>query len=71
VAEVPVHRQLAAPLAACALSFVVYRVLAGWNPWVAIAASTVLYLICLIQSGNGDLAMFVLSMLRRPIASKA
>jgi len=71
VAEVPVHRQLAAPLAACALSFVVYRMLAGWNPWVAIAVSMALYLVCLIQTGNGDLALFVLSMLRKPIASKA
>jgi len=65
VAEVPVHRQLAAPLAAFLLSFAVYRALLGWNPWAAMAAAAALYVTVLIRTGNGELALFALSILRK------
>ncbi len=71
VAEVPVHRQLAGPLGAFCLSSVAYFSLVGWNPWVALAAALVLYLGCLIQIDGRELASFLISMVRRPIAREA
>ena len=71
VAEVPVHRQLAGPLLACLVSLAIYRALAGWNEWVAVAVSLGWYGACLIRGAGADFAQLALSVVRRPALGKA
>ena len=71
VARVSVRRQLAGPLAAFGFSSVAYFSLVGWNPWMALAAALALYIGCLIWTDGRDLTAFLLSMVRKPIASEA
>jgi O-antigen/teichoic acid export membrane protein len=71
VVEVPVHRQLWAPLAALAVSVIVYLALARWSIGVGLAAALVVYVGCLVKSDGPQLASFLLTIVRKPVGSKA
>jgi O-antigen/teichoic acid export membrane protein len=66
VVEVPVHRQLAAPLSALAVSAIPYLVLARWNVGVALAASAAVYMAGMVRSDGPRLASFLLTIVRKP-----
>jgi len=70
VVEVPVHRQLAAPLTALAVSVILYLVLARWNVGVALAASAAVYMTGLVRSDGRRLASFLLTIVRKPSGSR-
>ena len=70
VVEVPVHRQLAAPLTALAVSVILYLVLARWNVGVALAASAAVYMAGLVRSDGRRLASFLLTIVRKPSGSR-
>jgi len=65
VVEVPVHRQLAAPLTVLAVSVILYLVLARWNVGVALAASAAVYMASLLRSDGRRLASFLLTLVRK------
>jgi O-antigen/teichoic acid export membrane protein len=69
VVEVPVHRQLATPLAALAVSMIFYLTLARWNVWVALTGGSALYWAGLAQSDGRRLASFLLTIVRKPSGS--
>jgi hypothetical protein len=69
VVEVPVHRQLAAPLTALAVSVILYLVLARWNVGVALAASAAVYMAGLVRSDGPRLGSFLLTIVRKPSRS--
>jgi O-antigen/teichoic acid export membrane protein len=71
VARVTVRRQLASPLAAFSFASFAYFATVRWNPWVALGAALVLYSSCLVWIEGRDLSGFVLSLLRKPVASEA
>jgi O-antigen/teichoic acid export membrane protein len=66
VVEVPVHRQLAAPLAALAASMIIYLALAEWNVWAALASGSALYVAGLVGSDGPRLASFLRTIVRKP-----
>ena len=66
VVEVPVHRQLAAPLAALAASMIIYLALAEWNVWAALASGSALYVAGLVESDGPRLASFLRTIVRKP-----
>jgi len=70
VVEVPVHRQLAAPLTALAVSVILYLVLARWNVGVALDASAAVYMTGLVRSDGRRLASFLLTIVRKPSGSR-
>jgi O-antigen/teichoic acid export membrane protein len=69
VVEVPVHRQLAAPLTALAVSVILYLVLARWNIGLALAASAAVYMAGLVRSDGRRLASFLVTIVRKPSGS--
>jgi len=64
VVEIPVHRQLFAPLSALAVSTVLYLFLARWNAGIALAAACLLYGSGLIWSDGRRLFSFIRTTLR-------
>ena len=64
VVEVPVHRQVAAPLAALALAGACFLAVAKWNVWYAAAAATAVYMGGLIWFDGAKLVSFVRTILR-------
>lgn len=70
VMEIPVHRQLTAPLVAFALSGMLYMALVSWNPWAALMGAIALYAGCLAWTDGQTVVSFVLPMIRRPLAEK-
>jgi O-antigen/teichoic acid export membrane protein len=65
VVEVPVHRQLAAPLAALGASMILYLALAEWNVWAALASGSALYVAGLVGSDGPRLASFLRTIVRK------
>lgn len=66
IVEVPVWRQLAAPLYVLAASAVCYLLLlAKWNVWISLAGASAVYLAGLAWSDGRRLAAFVRTILRR------
>jgi O-antigen/teichoic acid export membrane protein len=66
VAALTVHRQLAAPLAALALSAAVFFALARWNIWIALFGGSAAYLGVLAVSDAPQLAAFLRTIARNP-----
>jgi O-antigen/teichoic acid export membrane protein len=66
VVEVPVFRQLAAPLVTLAVSALVYAALVQWNPWAAIACGSAVYAAGLAWFSGRQLASFVRTIATRP-----
>jgi hypothetical protein len=66
VVEVPVHRQLTAPLSALAFSTIFYLALAKWNVWIALAGGVSLYVAGLAWSDGRQLAEFLRTIVHRP-----
>jgi O-antigen/teichoic acid export membrane protein len=69
VAEVPVHRQLAAPLTALAVSVISYLVLARWNVGVALVVGAAVYMAGLVWSDGPRLASFLQTIVKKPPGS--
>jgi O-antigen/teichoic acid export membrane protein len=65
VTEVSVHRQMAAPLKAFAVSAILYLGLARWNSWAGLAAATAMYVAVLARTDGQLLASFVLEILKK------
>ncbi len=68
VTEVPVHRQVAGPLASLAMAAAVYFPLRHWNLWIALAAGIAVYVTGLWLEDGPRLASFVRLIARRPAA---
>lgn len=66
VTEISVHRQMAAPLAALAVSAVLYLSLAKWNVWAALAAATGVYLVVLAWTDGQQVVLFLRDIIRKP-----
>jgi PST family polysaccharide transporter len=71
VVEVPVHRQVFAPLSALAVSVILYLVLARWNVGVALASGSAVYVAGLMGSDGPRLASFLRTIVRKPPGSTA
>lgn len=68
VVEVPVARQLAAPLAVLAVSALGYfALLAKWNVWVALAGASAIYLAGLVFSDGRRVLLFARSLNHRAV----
>ena len=67
VVKVPVHRQLAAPLCALAVSMILYLLLVRWNVLIAIAAGCSVYVSGLVWSDGRRLLSFLQTVARKPI----
>jgi O-antigen/teichoic acid export membrane protein len=68
VANVPVYRRLAGPLLAAVISLAIYRLLADWNPWAAVAASLAWYVGCVIWTSGADSLALLRSVLQKKLA---
>jgi len=64
VVEVPVHRQLAAPLVALALAAVCFLGLVKWNVWIAASVAAAVYLGGLMRSDGARLISFLRAVAR-------
>lgn len=71
VTEVPVHRQVAGPLASLAVAAAVYFPLRHWNFWLALAAGIAVYSAGLWLEDGPRLAAFVRLIARRTAAEPA
>lgn len=64
VVEVPVHRQIAAPLAALALAGACFLAVAKWSVWYAATAAAAVYMGGLMWSDGAKLVSFLRTVLR-------
>ncbi|MGO9272394.1 MAG: flippase [Terriglobia bacterium] len=71
VVEVPVHRELAKPLMALAVSLALGLALAKWSFWVAVGGASAVYLAGLLRSDGRALASFLRTIIRRPTVNGA
>lgn len=69
VVEVPVHRQLSAPLTALAVSVILFLILARWSVGVAWAVSAAVYVAGLVRSDGQRLFSFVRAIVGKPSGS--
>jgi O-antigen/teichoic acid export membrane protein len=65
VFEVPVHRQMAGPLAALGVAAVLYGLLRSWNTGFAIAAASAVYVGFLLYADGAGLLAFLQVVFRR------
>ena len=68
IVDVPVHRQMGAPLATLAVSAIIYFALAPWSAWGALAAGTAMYAAGLSWFDGRQLLFFLQTLVRRPEA---
>jgi O-antigen/teichoic acid export membrane protein len=71
VAEVPIHRQLVAPLCALAVSAIFYLAIVRWNIWMALAAASAVYAAGLVWVDGRYLISFLRAIVRKPVVSAA
>jgi PST family polysaccharide transporter len=69
VVKVPVHRQLAMPLAALGLAILCFLGLARWNVRIAGSVAAAVYAACFIRSDGARLIRFLRAVLRGEAAS--
>jgi O-antigen/teichoic acid export membrane protein len=69
VVEVPVHRQVAAPLAALGLASLCFLGLARWNAWIAASVAAAVYAACFMRSDGARLIRFLRAVVRGEGAS--